>query len=129
MPPLSSPEEGCAPRHSGAERRRHRRVAVDIPITIALTDGSVEGRIRDLSRAGVCFFLDRPIPEMTMLGMQLTLPREDGAPPASLRGSGVVVRCMRLSPRLAHYEIAVFLSAIGAEDLAHLERFIGSRAN
>lgn len=128
MPPLSSPEEGCAPRHRGAERRRHPRVAVDLPITIALKDGFVEGRIRDLSRAGVCFFLDRPIPEMTMLGMQLTLQREDQAQPVSLRGAGVVVRCMRLSPRLEHYEIAVFLSEIGAQDLARLERFIAAHS-
>lgn len=110
----------------GSERRRHPRVALDCPVTISLPDGELEARLRDLSPAGVCFFLDRRIPEMTVLEMVLPLPEADGAV-STVRGSGVVVRCQPLSPHVDHYEVAIFLNQLGDEDRARLERFVGSR--
>ena len=58
--------------HGGAERRQHPRARADWPITIVLDDGVHEAKIRDVSRGGVCFFLDRPVPEMTALRLSPT---------------------------------------------------------
>ena len=49
----------------GAERRRWTRVDADLPITITHDGGQSEARVRDVSRAGVCFFLERPLAMMT----------------------------------------------------------------
>ena len=117
------------------ERRRHPRVTLDWPVTIALSDGTHEARLRDVSRAGVCFFLDRRIPEMTILRMQLDLPPglgsgapvvEDG-PLLRIEGGGVVVRCQALSPHVDHYEVAVFLNDIDDDNRDRLEEFLVAR--
>jgi hypothetical protein len=126
---------GGTPDPKGAERRRHPRVAVDWPVTISLADGQYQARLRDVSRAGVCFFLDRRIPEMTILRMQLALPtgspgEEDPSSPdnVQIEGEGVVVRCQALSPHLDHYEVAVFLNDLPAEQRKRLDTYLESRA-
>lgn len=111
----------------GSERRRHARVSLDCPVTISLPDGVFEARLRDLSPAGVCFFLDRRIAEMTVLEMVLPLP-ESGGRVTTIRGSGVVVRCQPLSPHVDHYEIAVFLNHVAEDDRGRLERYLRARA-
>jgi hypothetical protein len=116
----------------GAERRRHPRVALDWPITITLPDGSHEARLRDVSRGGICFFLDRRIPEMTVLALDLDLPPGAAGdagpgragPTEHVRGSGVVVRCRPLSPMVDHYEIAVFLNEMGEDDRELLSAYV-----
>ncbi len=114
------------PPPSGRERRRHVRVALDWPVTISLADGTFEARLRDISRAGVCFFLDRRIPEMTILSMDLDLPPlGDGPEREHVRGSGVVVRCQPLSPHIDHYEVAVFLNDVSEESRERLDAYVG----
>ena len=114
--------------HQGAERRRHPRATLDLPITISLPDGSHEARLRDISKAGVCFFLDRRIPEMTVLRMDMELPAADeDADAQRVTGSGVVVRCLPLSPHVDHYEVAVFLNDISETSRRNLEDFVAAR--
>ncbi len=114
------------PPPPGRERRRHARVALDWPVTISLADGTVEARLRDICRAGVCFFLDRRIPEMTILSVNLDLPPlGDGSEREHVRGSGVVVRCEPLSPHLDHYEVAVFLNDVSEESRERLDAYVG----
>ena len=116
-------------RQTGAERRRHPRVALDWPVTISLPDGTHEARLRDISRAGVCFFLDRRIPEMTVLQMGLDLPPRSEFPDgAHVGGAGVVVRCRPLSPHVDHYEIAVFLNDLCESDRESLEAYVSATA-
>ena len=78
--------------------------------------------MRDISRAGICFFLDRPIPEMTTLRIDLELPVPEGM--RFVRGDAVVVRCDKISDRLDHYEIAAFLSNMADPDRDALEAFV-----
>ncbi len=107
------------------ERRRHPRVPFDWPVTIALADGTFQARLRDVSRAGMCFFLDRRVPEMTVLRMDLELPPAPGKEQGErVSGSGVVVRCQALSKHLDHYEIAVFLNHLTDEARAAIEVFV-----
>jgi len=116
-----------SPGHT--ERRRHPRAACDWPITISLEDGTYEARLRDISRAGVSFFLDRRIPEMTVLSMRLDLPpRTADAKPVPIEGGGVVVRCQPLSPRVDHYEIAVFLNDLTDESRERLDAYVSQAA-
>lgn len=120
-------ETRSARARTGPDRRRHPRVPVDLPITISLADGDHEARLRDISCAGICFFLDRRIQEMTVLRMRLDLPLPAGAR-ESIEGTGVVVRCEPLSPHLDHYEVAVFLSDLAASDRERLESYVVTAA-
>jgi hypothetical protein len=107
---------------SDAERRRWPRAQADWPMRLALADGEHEARVRDVSRAGVSFFLDRPLPLMTRLRVDLELPVEGGK--RFVTGEGAVVRCEKISARLDHYEIAVFLQNLAEPDAATLESYV-----
>ncbi len=97
-----------------------------------MADGSTaRARVRDVSKSGVCFFVERALPLMSVLSVALRLPD----PPAPLGGAaaleqgllrarGAVVRCQRISPSLEHFEVAVFLHEISAHDQARLERYV-----
>ncbi|MEE8469213.1 MAG: PilZ domain-containing protein [Planctomycetota bacterium] len=106
----------------GPERRQWQRVQAEWPITVVLDDGPHEARIRDVSRGGVCFFLDRPVPEMTALRIEFDLPVEGGV--RRISGLGAVVRCERIAQALEHYEIAVFLQEMADPDRETVEAYV-----
>ena len=110
------------PTEADADRRRWPRADADWPIRLLLPEGHFEARVRDVSRAGICFFLDRPIPEMTSLRIDLELPVQEGM--RFVRGEAVVVRCDKISDRLDHYEIAAFMNDMAAPDRDALEAFV-----
>ena len=116
MPAAQSPEP------TDAERRRWPRAQADWPMRLSMADGEHEARVRDVSRAGVSFFLDRPLPLMTRLRVDLELPVEGGK--RFITGTGAVVRCEKISARLDHYEIAVFLQELADPDAAALESYV-----
>ena len=72
----------------------------------------------------MCFFLDRPVPEMTALRVEFDLPIEHGV--RRITGDGAVVRCERISQTLEHYEIAVFVQNMAAPDRDTIEAFVAS---
>ena len=109
-----------------SERRRWSRARADWPITVVMEDGKHEAKIRDVSRAGVCFFLDRPIPEMTVLQVAFELPVADGV--RFISAKGAVVRSERISAALDHYEIAVFLHEVAEPDQATIGEYVSLRA-
>ena len=110
---------------------------------IHLTTGDHAGqhaaRVRDLSKAGICFYMEYPIPLMTVLEIALELPVE-GHPPGSkpgpkngeirrVRGTGAVVRCEPISASIEHYEVAVFIQHMEETDreavAAHVAKLAG----
>lgn len=107
---------------SGSERRRWLRAACDMPVSLNLGGTRCEARLRDISRAGVCFFLDRSIPLMTVLDLSLDLRLAAGL--RRIRGAGAVVRCERISKVLEHYEIAVFVHEMAEIDRKAVEEFV-----
>lgn len=116
---MAKSEPNAKPRPlTGRERRAHPRAAADWPLEIALTSGPrpglVQARVRDVSRAGVSFYVDRPIAMMTMLELALELPTSQGR--RKVRGKGAVVRCERISAAIEHYEVAVFLHELSEAD-------------
>jgi len=110
----------------GRERRRWPRAGADWAISLALPEGDYRARVRDVSRAGVCFFIDREIPVMTAMHIDLELPVESGK--RFITGGGVVVRCEKISARLDHYEVALFLNDIASPDQEALEAYVSRRA-
>ena len=124
VPRQPSPRRPAAA--TGAERRRWARVQSDLPITVTLGDGVTPARVRDVSRAGVCFFLDRPIPMMTVLDVTLEVALPGGAK-KQIRGHGAVVRCERISKAVDHWEVAVFLNDMAEADRRAMEEYVGTR--
>lgn len=121
----STPPDPRVSTYDGQQdRRRHPRARADWPITLALPEGSFQARLRDVSASGVCFHLDRPVPEMSLLAVELRLPGD--GPARSVRGRGVVVRCQQVSPALEHYEVAVFFNELEDADRELLAGFAGS---
>lgn len=122
-PPTSTQPSDTQP--SGAERRQHPRAQADWPIHLMLDEGPAEGKLRDLSRGGVCFFLDRSIPIMTALRVQLELPVDDGV--RHIIADGAVVRSEKISARLDHYEIAVFFQNLAEPDRNAVNAYVASK--
>ena len=123
VPRQPSPRRGAST--SGAERRRWTRAQSDLPITVTLADGASPARVRDVSRAGVCFFLDRPIPMMTVLDVTLAVTTPAGK--QEIRGHGAVVRCERIAKAVDHWEVAVFLNEMAEGDRRALEAYVGTQ--
>lgn len=115
---------GAADRPAGRERRKHDRALADLPITVVLDDGAHEAKIRDVSRGGVCFFLDRPVAEMTALKIEFDLPVDVGV--RRISGHGAVVRCERIGKHVDHYEIAVFMQDMAAPDRETIAQYVHS---
>jgi hypothetical protein len=114
------PDPSAVPQ--GRERRRHVRARAEWPVTVALDGGRHEAKIRDVSRGGLCFFLDRPIAEMTLLRIEFDLPTEVGV--RRISGQGAVVRCEPIAVVVDHYEIAVFLTEMADPDRQTIERYV-----
>jgi hypothetical protein len=111
-------------KRAASERRRWARAAGDLSISVALADGKSEARVRDVSRAGVCFFLDRPIPLMTVLELSMNLRVKDGV--RRIGGFGAVVRCDKIAKAVDHYEIAVFLHELAEADRNAIEEYVST---
>jgi hypothetical protein len=107
---------------SGAERRAHPRAPADWTVELALAGGTRRARLRDVSRAGLSFHTEAPIPMMTVLALALDLPTPEGR--RRISGSGAVVRCQRISQALEHYEVAVFLHDMAESDRLALEAHV-----
>jgi hypothetical protein len=116
------------PARTGRERRAHPRAQCDATLHLDLADGTHRARLRDVSRAGLCFFLDRPLPEMTLLGVRIDLPGRTHEPNVRIQGRGVVVRSLPISRGVDHYEIAVFLNELGEAEREALDAFVAERA-
>jgi hypothetical protein len=116
----STPE--APPSATGKERRKWPRAKADWPISLELPEGRYEARVRDISEAGVCFFLDRPVNLMTQLEIELDLPEQDGM--LVIRGKGIVVRSEKLSERIDHYEVAVFMPDFSTKDRKAIASFV-----
>lgn len=87
-----------------------------------------EVRLRDLSVSGLCFFSEEPLNEMTVLQIVLELPDPNGSTDR-IEAGGAVVRCQPISPRVEHYEVAVFFHDISNSSRECLQRFVAANAD
>ena len=108
------------------DRRRHPRIEGDgLPLLIQ-SEQTEPLRVRDLSLSGIAFFSEAPVPVMTRVAFILEFPRPDSEP-SRLEGSGVVVRCERLSTALGHFEVALFFQDFPQETQQQLQEFLAER--
>jgi len=111
---------------SSRERRRHPRVRANCAVNLVLAEGPFRANLRDISISGMCFHLDRGIPEMTRLDLDLELPHQGEV--IRIRGEGVVVRSERISAAVDHFEIAVFFHSLRDSDRERLETYCSAHA-
>ena len=121
----SHPEAEPRKNKTGAERRRWPRAESELSVTILLDGRPHQAKLRDVSRAGVCFYLERPVALMTVLSLSLDLAVDGRA--RKIRGQGAVVRCERIGPNVAHYEVALYLHDMPETDRALLDEHVRSR--
>lgn len=74
------------------ERRRHPRVAVEIPLEIDGDEGRFTARIVDLSRAGIGLVSPVSFDEEALLGVAFRVEGRDGRPDVAVDATAVVVR-------------------------------------
>ena len=77
---------------AGRERRRTRRLPVEIQIQYETADGFFQDYIRNLSLGGIFIETSKPLPMHTKLKVQFSLP-DMGAP---IVADGVVVHTLRV---------------------------------
>lgn len=112
------------------ERRRHPRVAADLPLRLTFRDRTVETRIKDLSGSGIRFKAPAALPLLSRVQIALELPDAamPGQPAASLAITGVVVRCHEgEAADEARYDTAIFFEDLSEIARARLARFVASR--
>lgn len=109
------------------DRRRHRRYDIDVPITLddVTTGGSAACSLRDISRIGASAYADRPIDEMSIVGMDLTLTA-DGLPDVRVRCKAAVVRCD--SVESGRYELGLYFMDLAEDAADEIDRFIDAAA-
>ncbi len=110
-----------------AERRRAPRIRSTIPVALSEGTWDLKADTRDLSTAGVCCLLDRFVPPMTRIQLELELPT-DGAV-SRARCGGVVVRVdpVITAGQQSRYAVAIFFSDLAARDRAAIERYVRQR--
>ncbi|MGQ0612741.1 MAG: PilZ domain-containing protein [Planctomycetaceae bacterium] len=112
-----------------AERRKHARVRVELPLRLTFKDRTVESMILDMSSSGIRFHAPEPLPLLNRVQIALELP-DSPEPGKSLPLSitGVVVRCAEVrGKQKLPYETAIFFEDISPSARARLARFMSSR--
>lgn len=111
------------------DRRKNPRVETRLGARIHAADGVVEAVVKNMSLSGLLLETDRPIREMTMLGMRLRLPAapERRSPAYAFDLTGAVVRCERSRENEDRWELAVFLTEMPRETRAALKAFVEER--
>jgi hypothetical protein len=104
------------------ERRRAARARADFPIQLQPGEGAAPARLRDVSSNGLCCTTSAPLPEMSLVGIDLQLPGDTRR--HSLQGA--VVRCERLPAKegTGDYEVAVFFTQIEPATASALGAFV-----
>jgi len=114
--------------HAGAERRRHPRVTLDVPVSLRSQAHEAQLRLKDISRSGICCRVPFTLPEMTKVAMTIDLPADEGTHPIEVEG--VVVRCEPTAdaePTSRPHELAIFFTELTAQSAQILETFLRQR--
>lgn len=59
------------------QARQHERLPADFPVQLSTDQPRAQARAADLSETGVRLRLSRPLPVMTLVKLELTLPQHD----------------------------------------------------
>lgn len=109
------------------ERRRHPRIAKNVPLKICQEDGDIVTETANLSRSGAYCRVDKYIQPMTKMQTHLLLPLKRNGKTVNKKIScqGVVVRTEPI-PGTPMFHIAIFFNDITQKDADIIADYIGS---
>lgn len=118
---------GMIPPPGRPERRKTPRISEQVSLSLAHADGVIRADTQNLSTAGAYCVLDRFIPPLTKLELELNVP--DGRHVRSIRCLGVVVRVepVLTSPQRGRYQTAVLFTELSERDRSAIARFVTQR--
>ena len=115
------------------EKRRERRLSVDLGVTIIYQDSQIPGRVTNLSRLGAYAQIDREIPPGKDVDLALKLDDCAGSNPSlsgTIKCKARIFRCSQIEgagPR-QYYGLGLFfthfLSEADKEELSHYLDFV-----
>jgi len=112
------------------DRRSKARVdAGKLQAKVTAGEGGFEATVKNMSMSGILLTSDRHVPEMTIVGMRLSLPPNEkiGSPAYAFEISGAVVRSEASVDDANKFEVAVFLTEMTRETRSALKAFIEER--
>lgn len=108
------------------ERRRGKRVKVQLPVRIDFNDSQGMASTNNVSLLGTCVNMDKQILPGTRVAVSLDIPKytEDENLTGEVRGEGAVIRCepSQQEGQAAGYELGIFFSSFlpaGEEKLSN----------
>ena len=107
------------------DRRRHPRVAKNIPVKISSQAGDILTETINVSISGAYCRLSQKLEPMTVLRVQLLLPAPEKTAAKKVSCSGVVVRAEPAGDG-ANFDTAIFFSSIAPKDIRIIDDFIDS---
>ena len=105
-----------------SERRRAPRAAASFEVNLSSDSIAEPGLLRDISEIGMACNARAPIDEMTMVGIDFTLPGQS----ERHHVTGAVVRCDRIEDRdgKPQWDLAVFFTEIKPTTKAALQHYV-----
>jgi PilZ domain len=107
-----------------SERRRATRALAAFPVKLSNQAGAEPAVLRDISELGLACVSPQKIPEMTLVGLDFSLP---GATEMH-HVKGAVVRCEALravGKAKARYDLAVYFTEMTPVTRAALKNYVG----
>ena len=104
-----------------SERRRATRAAAAFPVKLSTKPEAAPALLRDISEIGLACTSNHPIPEMTLVGLDFSLP---GASDVH-HVKGAVVRCEPLQSGKKEWDLAVYFTEITPVTRAALRNYVG----
>lgn len=109
------------------ERRQAPRVSERVSLSLAGAEGVIQAETQSLSAVGAYCALDRFIPPLTEVELELGLP--DGRQVRTIRCFGVVVRVepVLTNPERGRYRTAILFRELRERDRAAISRYVAQR--
>jgi len=106
-----------------SERRRAPRAAASFPVNLSSDALTEPAALRDISEIGMACDAPAPIDEMTLVGINFSLPGQT----EQHQVTGAVVRCDRIEDRdgKPQWDIAVYFTEIKPVTKAALKGYVG----
>lgn len=113
--------------YGGIERRRHPRADTHIPLKLSQEEWDIVTETVNISRSGAYCRVNRRVPLMTKLQIQILLPlrKDDKSVTKTIHCQGVVVR-VEPSTDEGHYNVALFFNEISKRDAETIADYVSS---
>ncbi len=110
-----------------AERRRHPRIPVSLPLRLTLQDETVDTVIINLSETGIRLRMPKPMQLLSRVQIGIELPETKGLTPASVAITGVIVRCEPTEDDDIPFDTAIFFEDLSDAARGSISRFISAQ--